>query len=47
MVSDCKKMSYTQRLEKLQLTTLEERHMRADMIKVFKIVNDKQNVFSK
>ena len=47
MVSDCEKMSYTQRSEKLPLTTLEERYMRADMMQVFKIVNDKQNVFPK
>jgi len=45
MISGCKKMNYGQRLEKLNLTTLEERHHRADMIQVFKIINDRSNVY--
>ena len=45
MISGCKKMNYGQRLEKLNLTTLEERHHRADMIQVFKVINDRSNVF--
>ena len=45
MISGCKKMNYGQRLEKLNLTTLEERHHRADMIQVFKVINDRSNVY--
>ena len=45
MISGCKKMNYGQRLEKLNLTTLEERHQRADMIQVFKVINDRSNVY--
>ena len=47
MVLGCKSLTYTKRIDKLKLTTLEERHLRADMIQVYKILNDKQNVFPK
>ena len=45
MISGCKKINYGQRLEKLNLTTLEERHQRADMIQVFKVINDRAKVY--
>lgn len=45
MIIGCKKKNYEQRLEMLNLTTLEERHHRADMIQVYKILNDKSNVY--
>jgi len=45
MISGCKKKTYMQRLEKLNLTTLEERHNRADMIQVYKVLNDRTNVY--
>src|SRR2546425_422679 len=45
MISECKKMNYGQTLEKLNLATLEERHHRADMIQVFKVINDRSNVY--
>ena len=38
-------MNYGQRLEKLNLTTLEERHQRADMIQVFEVINDRAKVY--
>ena len=45
MISGYKNMNYGQRLEKLNLTTLEERHHRPDMIQVFKVINDRSNVY--
>jgi len=45
MIDGCKKLSYEQRLNRLKLTTLEDRHYRADMIQVFKILNDNFNTF--
>ena len=45
MITGCKKLTYMQRLDKLNLTTLEERHHRADMIQVFKVLNDRSQVF--
>ena len=45
MIDDCKKISYEQRLSRLKLTSLEDRHYRADMIPVFKILNDNFNTF--
>ena len=40
LIRDCKALSYKERLEKVNLTTLEIRRERADMIEVWKIVND-------
>ena len=39
MIPDFKNKSYEERLEKLNLTTLEERRIRGDMITMYKIVN--------
>jgi hypothetical protein len=47
MITGYKALTYEQRLEKLGLTTIEERHHRADMIQVYKVLNDKLNVFPK
>jgi len=46
MIDGCKKLSYEQRLSKLKLTSLEDRHYRADMIQVFKILNDNCDIFT-
>ena len=45
MIAGCKGKTYEQRLTKLGLTTLEERFERSDMIQVYKVLNDKQNVY--
>ena len=37
-------LSYRERLEKLGLTTLEERRARGDLIETFKIINGHENV---
>ena len=38
------KYTYEQRLRKLHLTTLDTRRLRADLIKVFKMINQMDNV---
>ena len=45
IIEGCKGLSYEERLEKLKLTTLEERRHRADLIQVFKIINDKAKTY--
>ena len=40
LVSVCKNLSYPERLRKLGLPTLEYRRQRADMVQVYKILND-------
>jgi len=40
MIHGCRALKYEERLHKLSITTLEERHNRADLIQVFKILND-------
>ena len=45
LVEGCRGLSYEDRLDKLGITAIEERHSRADMIQVYKIVNDKMKVF--
>src|SRR6267154_1638672 len=45
MIEGYKIKSYEQRLAKLGITTLEGRFHRADMIQVYKILNDKKNIF--
>ena len=45
MIAGYKRKTYTERLKKLGITSLEERHNRADMIQVYKILNDKNNVY--
>ena len=44
MVPQLKNMSYEERLEKLGLTSLEERRKRGDMIETYKILTGKENV---
>ena len=39
MVEECKGLDYTSRLQRLNLTTLETRRIRADLLQVFKIMN--------
>ena len=45
MIEGYKTKSYEQRLIKLGITTLEDRFHRADMIQVYKILNDNKNIF--
>ena len=45
LIDGCKNLNYDQRLKKLKLTTIEDRHHRTDMIQVFKVLNDRSNVF--
>ena len=44
MIDGCKNLKYEQRLKKLNLTTVEERHKRLDMIQVYKVLNDRTNI---
>ena len=43
MIKDCRGKNYQQRLKVIGLTSLEERHYRADMIQVFKVLKDKED----
>lgn len=45
MITGCKGKQYKQRLEILKLTTLEERHERADLIQVYKVLNDNKYIY--
>ena len=45
MIVGYKEKSYTQRLMNLRLTTLEERYHRADMLLVYKIINDINGIY--
>src|SRR6266516_1348494 len=45
MITGCKGKPYKQRLEILKLTTLEERHERADLIQVYKVLNDNKYIY--
>ena len=47
MIDGCKDKSYIQRLDKLGITTLEERYYRADMLQVYKILNDTNDTYPK
>jgi len=47
IIKGYKALNYKQRLNKLGLTTLEERHHRADMIQVYKILHDKADTYPK
>ena len=42
MIKDCRGKNYQERLKLIGLTSLEERHYRADMIQVFKVLIDKK-----
>ena len=44
-IDGCKDKSYEQRLKKLNITTMADRHYRADMIQVYKILNDENNIY--
>ena len=44
MIEGYKKKTYEERINKLEITTLEDRFYRADMIQVYKILNDKRNI---
>ena len=44
MVQGLTNLSYEERLKRLGLTTLETRHLRADLLEVFKIMTDKEKV---
>ena len=44
MVPELKHLSYEERLDKLKLTTLEERRARGDMIETYKIITGKEKV---
>ena len=46
MIKGCRRMTYEQRLDNLNLTTLEERHHRADMIRVYNILTDKFSTYT-
>src|SRR2546425_9188233 len=43
MIKDCRGKNYQERLKLIVLTSLEERHYRADMIQVFKVLIDKKD----
>ena len=45
MINGCKELKYENRLIKLGITSLEDRHYRADMIQVFKILNDSTDTY--
>lgn len=44
MVTGMKKLNYNQRLKRLNLTTLEERRHRGDLIQTYKLLNHKDNI---
>jgi len=45
LIDGCKGKTYDQRLKKLGITSLEDRHNRADMIQVFRVLNDQHEIF--
>src|SRR6266516_4793893 len=45
MIEGYKKKTYEERINKLGITTLEDRFYRADTIQVYKILNDKRNIY--
>ena len=44
MIPSINKLTYHERLQRLHLTTLESRRVRGDLIEVFKIINDFEDV---
>ena len=44
MVAFLKNLTYVQRLERLNLTTLQERRKRGDLIEMYKLLTEKENV---
>jgi hypothetical protein len=45
MIKECKGKNYEERINMLGLTSLENRHYRADMIQVFKVLNDNKGIY--
>ena len=45
MIKGYKDKNYDQRLVKLGVTSLSDRHYRADMIQVYKVLNDSLNIY--
>jgi ribonuclease P/MRP protein subunit RPP40 len=45
MIEGCKRKTYEQRLSKLGITSLADRHYRADMIQVFKVLKNGRNIY--
>jgi len=45
MIEGCKKLGYEDRLIKLGITSLEDRQQRSDMIQVYQILHDKNNIY--
>jgi len=45
IIDGCKGKTYDQRLKKLGITSLSDRHNRADMIQVFRALNDQHEIF--
>ena len=44
LVPELKNLPYAERLVKLELTTLEARRVRGDMIETYKIITGKENI---
>ena len=47
MIDGCTKLKYENRLNKLKLTSMEDRHRRADMLQVYKVLHDRSGLFPK
>ena len=45
MIKGCNGKKYEERLDKLGVMSLEDRQLRADLIQVYKILNDNQNIY--
>jgi len=45
MIDGCTNLKYENRLSKLKLTTMEDRHRRADMLQVYKVLNDRSGIY--
>src|SRR3981081_3412156 len=45
MVEECRGVDYEGRLRYMKLTTLETRRIRADLVEVYKIINEKEGLF--
>jgi uncharacterized protein YktA (UPF0223 family) len=45
MIDGCKEKSYDQRLSKLKILSVADRYYRADMLQVFKVLNDCEKVY--
>jgi len=44
MIQGCEKLMYEERLRKIGLTTLEKRHIRPDLLEVYKIMTGKEGL---